>query len=328
VPSSSRKIPENDSVVQSLFAEILEHIKSDEDPDVLNAYRSLVRKNVPFFMRTYFAGYLFKQLHEYAPSDGRRSSKKDQRRGERSRGDRSEEGGRGKPARQSSLRDGALKEGGPKEGGPKEGAPKEPSSRESGPRHGEKTARTQPQPPREERKVEPRREPLPEDVASTLFFSVGRNRRAYAKELLGLIETIAEVSRDNVGDLRVLDNFSFVQVKKEVADTIISALDGHDYKGRSLSVGYAKPRKDPNQVEKETDAPDRESDSSGKAENQYAEPSEAVGQERTEPSVEMTPQSDEPQVEQAVSAEGQAATEDSPSDSEEAAPITEDEESR
>jgi len=38
--------------------DLLRKIHSEADPVMLNAYRSLIRRRVPFFMRTYLAAYL------------------------------------------------------------------------------------------------------------------------------------------------------------------------------------------------------------------------------------------------------------------------------
>lgn len=230
--STPRKLPENDEVVRSLFSEILSRIRTDEDPVTLNAYRGLVRKNVPFFLRSYFAAYLFKQLHSAAPDA---SSGRGRKRGDRERQARPDKQGRN---------DAGRSRGKPVADGP---------SRED----------RKPEPRREpelRREPEPRREPLSEDIASTLFFSAGRNRRAYARELLSLIETEAMVDRSAIGELRVLDNFSFVQVKKEVADDVISALNGFAFRGRPLSVSYAKPRRSDDRHEASSPGSYREDD--------------------------------------------------------------------
>lgn len=197
--------------LRNLISDILARIRTEEDPDTLNAYRAVIRKHVPFFMRSYFAAYLFMKIDRVVPGRG----------DGRGRKDRKEEGRkRGETPRQRSTES--------------DRRPVAPRPRDD---EGERERE------RERRIEEPRRS-IPEDEAATLFVSAGRNRRAYARELLALIQTECAVSKDDVGELRVLDNFSFVQVRRSVADEIISGLDGKEFRGRPLAVSYAKPRKD------------------------------------------------------------------------------------
>jgi hypothetical protein len=196
--SSARNEQLKNEEVASLCAEIVRRIKTEEDPVALNEYRSAIRKSVPFFVRSYFAAFLLKQLHEAAP-----------------RGDRKPQADR---KRHREVRESSVP------------AP----------------ARKAESPRREEphRREEPPRRSLPDEEAATLFIGVGRNRRAYARELLAFIIDNAQIEVDAVGELRVLDNFSFVQIRKEAADSVIERLNGVEFRGRAVSVSYAKPRKD------------------------------------------------------------------------------------
>jgi hypothetical protein len=74
---------------------------------------------------------------------------------------------------------------------------------------------------------------------------VGRSRRVFPREILGLILSRTDISRDDVGAIRILDNYSFVQVRNTVADTIIETINGAVFRGRPLLVNYARTRKDP-----------------------------------------------------------------------------------
>jgi len=46
--------------------------------------------------------------------------------------------------------------------------------------------------------------------------------------------------REDVGVIRILDNYSFIQVRDTKADEIIKTLTGIRFRGRTLSVNYAK----------------------------------------------------------------------------------------
>jgi hypothetical protein len=204
-PVSAKEIRE-DGELRTLIADILARIRTEEDPDALNAYRSVIRRNVPWFMRSYFASYLLMKIDRAVPS-------KTNDRGRKER-DRRESG----------------------------------RKHEESPRRSNESERKAPRPRSENRNGEGERErrerSIPEAEAATLFVSAGRNRRAYARELLALIESECSIAKEDIGELRVLDNFSFVQVRRSVADDVISGLDGKDFRGRPLAVSYAKPRKE------------------------------------------------------------------------------------
>jgi hypothetical protein len=86
--------------------------------------------------------------------------------------------------------------------------------------------------------------PLTEEESKRLFISIGRNRRVFPREILGLINAKTAISKDDIGSIRILDNYSFVQVRNTAAETIIAALNGCTFRGRTLAVNYAKSRKD------------------------------------------------------------------------------------
>jgi hypothetical protein len=85
---------------------------------------------------------------------------------------------------------------------------------------------------------------LTEEESKRLFFSVGRSRRVYPREILGLINAKTAIAREDIGAIRILDNYSFVQVRDIVAEKIIEALNGVTFRGRTLAVNYAKFRKE------------------------------------------------------------------------------------
>ncbi len=95
--------------------------------------------------------------------------------------------------------------------------------------------------PHEERVPRPRVQIDP-SVAVTIFISIGRNRRVYPKDLIGLLVSVAGLERDRIGDIRVLANYSFIQLFAEDSEKVISALNGYDYRGRKLAVSYSRQR--------------------------------------------------------------------------------------
>ncbi len=75
---------------------------------------------------------------------------------------------------------------------------------------------------------------------TTLFISVGKNRRVYPRDLIQLFVSTGKIKRGDIGEIKVLDSYSFMTVKTESAAKVIDNLDGINYRGRSLSVNFAK----------------------------------------------------------------------------------------
>jgi hypothetical protein len=76
--------------------------------------------------------------------------------------------------------------------------------------------------------------------AKTLFISVGKNRKVFPKDILGLFANVDGVGREHVGDIKILDNYSFAEVSADKAQALIDSLDGIDYRGRKLTVNFAR----------------------------------------------------------------------------------------
>jgi len=83
---------------------------------------------------------------------------------------------------------------------------------------------------------------LPEEESKMLFISIGKNRRLFPREVITLIMTKTSAAREDIGVIRILDNYSFVQVRDTKADEIITSLTGHKFRGRTLTVNFAKPK--------------------------------------------------------------------------------------
>lgn len=191
--------------LQNCIRDVLDKIHTEADPQLLNEYRSVFRKEVPFFSRSYVAAY-FLMLQCQG------------------------EGGK-------SRQDGSRQDGGRQDGGRRDGSRQDRKGGKSpvpGPaaESGQNELPRQPLPPA-----------LPDDESVRLFVNIGRNRRVFARELLGFIYSQAQVSQDDIGSIRILDNYSFVQVRTSAAAAIIEALNGNTLRGRTLSVDYARPKR-------------------------------------------------------------------------------------
>ncbi len=210
----------NNSNLEEQFKAILEQavekVKTEEDPIVISEYKKLFKKYVPFTLRSYVAAFLAKEMATSGFIMSRNSRRSSHRHG---RGD-------------SGFRRDSSSDGNSKSRFDRSSTAK--SDREQAP-----AARIT----------------IDEDKAVTIFIGMGRNRGVYARDIIGLITQRASIDRDRIGEIKVLDNYSFVQVYIEDADTIISLINGSDYRNRKLAVSYAhKKDKDDTAAESSTES--------------------------------------------------------------------------
>lgn len=85
-----------------------------------------------------------------------------------------------------------------------------------------------------------RRVTIEEGDGATIFISVGRNRHVFVKELVGLLVQVAGLERERIGIIKVLDNYSFIQLFADDAKIAIEKLNGYEYRGRKLMVSYSR----------------------------------------------------------------------------------------
>lgn len=106
-------------------------------------------------------------------------------------------------------------------------------------------------------------------VATSVFVSIGRNRRVFPRDLVGLFCSVAQIDRERIGDIKVLANYSFVQVYSEDAEKIINALNGYDFRGRKLAVNLSR-QKDEAEENASVESPVEEERVPGNVENTSA----------------------------------------------------------
>jgi ATP-dependent RNA helicase DeaD len=150
-----QELPGEEKVLQGAIQQILKRIREEEEPNTLNRYRSIIRRNVPFTLRSYFAAYLFKS--SFTPETKKR-----------------------------------LK-------------------------------------------------------FVKLFLSMGKNRKVFPKDLIQLFMQRLQLGRAQIGEIKVLDNYSFVEIDQNLAERAIRELSGLQFKGRSLAVNYARTREQKHQ---------------------------------------------------------------------------------
>lgn len=87
------------------------------------------------------------------------------------------------------------------------------------------------------------RAPIPvlsEDEASSVFISIGRKRKVFPKDIIYLIMQNSGVERAHIGEIKILDNYSFVQVLAADAQKVIDSLSGIEYRGKKLAASFAR----------------------------------------------------------------------------------------
>lgn len=144
------EVPSEDQVFRGMIQQIVKKIKEEEDPQILNHYRSIIRKSVPLTLRSYFAAYLFKQ----SLAGGKKKSSKRVR----------------------------------------------------------------------------------------LFLSMGKNRKVFPQDLIQLFMDRLKAQRSQIHDIKILDNYSFIEVDPALGEQAIKELSGIEFKGRKLTVNYARKR--------------------------------------------------------------------------------------
>ncbi len=213
----NREFEINESQLEEFLANATERVRTSENVDLLSDLNKLFKKNVPLTVRKYVIAYLLKEaLKHYHPFNNRRD------RFERNeRFDRNERNNRNRQERKDFRQERA-----------------ERAERTEAPAETTEAAATE-----EERPRHPRVE-IPEDQATSIFISIGKNRRVYPRDLVGILIAIAGIDRERIGDIKVLANYSFVQLYTEDAQTAIDKLNGYDYRGRKLAVSYSRQKSD------------------------------------------------------------------------------------
>ncbi len=74
----------------------------------------------------------------------------------------------------------------------------------------------------------------------SIFINIGKNRRVYPSDLIQLISKTADISKESIGNIKILDNYSFVNIDEEQADIVVNQLNEKEYRGRKLTVNFAK----------------------------------------------------------------------------------------
>lgn len=75
-----------------------------------------------------------------------------------------------------------------------------------------------------------------------LFMNVGKKSKVGAGDILGAIAGESGISGSQIGTIDMYDKFSFVEVDKKVADTVVESMHNNTIKGNRVSIDFAKER--------------------------------------------------------------------------------------
>lgn len=76
-----------------------------------------------------------------------------------------------------------------------------------------------------------------------LFFSVGRKDKINPKMFLQFLNETAKVNKEDIGDIDILEKFTFADVSERAVDSILKYSSGKKLAGRRVNVEVSKPKK-------------------------------------------------------------------------------------
>lgn len=155
VKNGTKEIENSHDFLKSEIHNLREIITGQENPEILNEYRRIFRRNVPLHLRAYISAFLLKEYFA-------------------GRGDRRDDKGNNK------------------------------------------------------------------DGTSTLFVSIGKTRKVFPRDLSRLFSEALKLPTSIIGSIKVLDNYSFIEIPDSETERAIKLLNDSDYRGRKITVNYAR----------------------------------------------------------------------------------------
>lgn len=89
------------------------------------------------------------------------------------------------------------------------------------------------------------RKDIPAGNMKTLFINIGKNRRVYPKDLFRLFQKSLDIPGEMIGQIKVLGNYSFIDIASRQADSAVDKMDGMMFRGKKITVNFAR-KKDNN----------------------------------------------------------------------------------
>ena len=196
--------------MEDLIDRIMEELRVPANIPILHECRTLFRKKVPLTMRAYVAAALAYRYSDPGNTGSSRQSRKLQPE---------------QPGVKPEFRKG------PK--GDVQPTPKRENRAEARPEAQQEAQR------------EPSRENRYQGEGVVLFVGAGRRQRFYARIALRMLIDSGQVQESQIGDIRTMDNYSFINIDPVAEEAAIQVLGKTEYKGRVLTVNRAKKKEDP-----------------------------------------------------------------------------------
>ena len=77
----------------------------------------------------------------------------------------------------------------------------------------------------------------------TLFVSIGKNRKVFPKDFMRLFTSQLGITEAELGEMKILDNYSFIDISNSQAQKAIDTLNNTEFRGRKLTVNYARKKR-------------------------------------------------------------------------------------
>jgi hypothetical protein len=74
----------------------------------------------------------------------------------------------------------------------------------------------------------------------SIFVSIGRSKRVRSRDLITFFTSADGIGQEDIGQVKVLDNYSFVEVNPAKAQAAVDELNGKELRGRKLTVNFAR----------------------------------------------------------------------------------------
>jgi hypothetical protein len=178
--------------------------KAFANPDELETYKKLIKKNVPWHLRGYFMAYLLKEvLDNERPAKERRSRQPKKR----------------QPRNFESF--------------DKKVAPTAKVNKTNFPTAEVAIDTAEKKVPKQ------RKERVFPDDARTLYLNIGKMKKLYAKELSIMLQDTLNIKREDVYAVRVHDKYSFITMSEANCERTIAEFNDKEIKGRTASITYS-----------------------------------------------------------------------------------------
>jgi len=224
IESANNKIPEE--ALNAFLDGILAELRSPTASDALAQVRSIFRKRIPLHLRSYAAALLILRAAGIT---------------------------RAQPQKPSIPAAKAAKETAPASRAAKEPfqarAPRrQPAAQAAGPRQSQASAEGSVQGQQHRNSV----------GMVPLFVSMGKRQRLRPQELRVMLGEKTGIDSEELGRVHLFDNYSFIDVPEALAEKIVAAADGADFRGRPIEIKPAKKRGEQSQDKEQEPRPEQE----------------------------------------------------------------------